>query len=166
MGQWRHNGLWIGAALGRGAGLGALWAGLVGGDPEGLVLGLGVVPAAVWNSLRLMPPVAGLRPWRALAMLPGFYWRSIVGGVDVARRAVDPRLPLAPGWLVQRVGLAPGGRVVLGSTVSLMPGTLAAGCDGDRLLVHALDRGADPGADLDAETARLASLHVRPPEGG
>ena len=166
MGRWWHRRLWLGAALGRGIGLGALWAGLVGGDPEGLVLGIGVVPAAVGCSLWLMPPLRGLRPWRGLALLPGFYWRSVVGGLDVARRALDPRLPLAPGWLVRQVDLGPGGRVVLGAGLSLMPGTLAAGCDGDRLLVHVLDRDADPGAELEAETARLARLRAPPAEGG
>ncbi len=155
--------LWIAALLGRGGVLGALWAGLVGGDPEGLALGLAVVPAAVWLSLLLMPPARGLRPWRVLGLLPGFYARSIVGGLDVARRAMDPRLPLAPGWLVQRVDLAPGGRVVLGAAVSLMPGTLAAGCDGDRLLVHVLDGDTDPAAALKGEVARLDRLYTRPP---
>lgn len=142
----------------RGAAFATLWTSLVGPDAEGLVLGLAVVPAAVALSLRLTPPVESVRPGRLLAVLPGFHLRSLMGGVDVATRAVSPRMPLAPGWVVSRVALSPAGRVVLGAQLSLMPGTLVAGSDGDRLLVHALDRAARPEDALRAEEARLASV--------
>lgn len=138
--------------------LGALWTGLVQGAGEGLVLGVLAVPLAVALSLRLMPPGRPLRPGRMLALLPGFHLRSVLGGVDVAQRALAPAMPLAPGWISVPVALPPAGRVVLGAELSLMPGTLAAGSEGGRLLVHVLDRTADPARAIRAEEARIAAV--------
>lgn len=149
----------MGSVLARATLFAGLWAGLVGVAVEGLVLGLAVVPAAVALSLRLMPVERPLRPGRLFGLLPGFHARSVLGGLDVAARAMAPRMPLAPGWVVAPVGLPPGGRVAMGASLSLMPGTLAAGSDGDRLLVHVLDATADHRAALHAEERRLARLY-------
>lgn len=142
----------------RGLSLALIWVGLTAGDPEGLALGLGVVPLAVALSLRLLPPARPLRPARLLALLPGFHARSVLGGIDVARRAFAPRMPLAPGWVSAEVALPPGGRVALGASLSLMPGTLVAGTEERRLLMHVLDREAAPLEALRAEEARLAGV--------
>lgn len=123
----------------RAALLGLLWFALVGPDVEALLPGLLAVGAATWLSLRLLPPISALRAWRILVMLPPFLWRSIVGGVDVARRAFHPRLPLKPGWVEAPSHLGGGGRAVLGGGFSLMPGTLVAGTRRGHLLVHCLD---------------------------
>lgn len=103
------------------------------------------VPAAVGVSLRLAPPrrprPAPVRRLLALARLVAwFLWRSAVGGVDVARRALSRPLDLRPGVVEHRLGLPEGaGRVLVVDMVSLMPGTLSARLDGDVLTVHALD---------------------------
>ncbi|WP_191084011.1 Na+/H+ antiporter subunit E [Roseococcus microcysteis] len=123
----------------RGLLLGLLWFVLVGPDPAALLPGLLAVGAATWLSLRLLPPVSALRAWRLALMLPPFLWRSLVGGVDVARRAFHPRLPLKPGWVEAPCRLGGGGRAVLGGGFSLMPGTLVAGTRRGQLLVHCLD---------------------------
>lgn len=151
------------SAVRRAVVLGAVWAGLVSGDPEGLTLGLAVVPAATWLSLHLLPPGNALRPLRIVAWLPGFHLGSLLGGLDVAARVLDPRLPLATGWLKAQAAPTAGGRVALGAVMSLMPGTLVAGSDGDRLVMHVLDRAADPEAALRREAARLAALHEGAP---
>ena len=153
-----RNGTRIASVIRRTVLLGALWAGLVGGAPDGVALGLLVVPASVALSLRLMPPGRGVRPGRLVALLPGFHLRSLLGGVDVARRALAPVIPLAPGWLSLPVTLSPAGRVALGAGLSLMPGTLAAGSEGTRLLVHVLDRGSDHGRAIRSEEARIAAV--------
>lgn len=123
----------------RAALLGLMWFALVGPDAGAVLPGLLAVGGATWLSLRLLPPVSALRAWRFLLMLPPFLWRSLVGGVDVARRAFDPRLPLKPGWMEAPCHLGGGGRAVLGGGFSLMPGTLVAGTRQGRLLVHCLD---------------------------
>lgn len=142
----------------RGAVFAALWLGLTGADPDGFWAGLLVVPAVVWLSRQLLPPGRGLRWGRVLALLPRFLWQSLVGGVDVARRAFDPRLPLRPGWRRVPVSLPDGARVALGAELSLMPGTLVAGAEGDALLVHLLDRDQDVDRAVAREAALLARL--------
>ncbi len=145
--------------------LGLVWLALTGGHPEALVLGLAAVPAAAALSLRLLPPGARRVSLAVLARLaPGFLARSVLGGVDVARRALDPRMPLAPGWVVVPSRLPAGpARVVVGGEFSLLPGTLVAGSRGGDLLVHALDTRQDVAGEIArAETELLAAL---PPAG-
>lgn len=133
-----------------------LWVILTG--TEALALGAVAVPAAGWLSLRLLPATRPIRIRALLAIGPGFAWRSLLGGLDVARRAFDPRLPLDPGWIEVPVDLPEGGRVALGGELSLMPGTLAAGSEGERLLVHVLDRGRDHAGAVRDEAARLGRV--------
>jgi len=125
--------------------LAAVWLILTAADPGGIAVGLVAVTAATWLSARLRPPHAPpLRPLRALILLPRFLWRSFLGGVDVARRAFDPRMPLAPGWFVVPARIPEGGpRVILGGEFSLLPCTLVAGTRGESYLVHVLDRNGD-----------------------
>lgn len=142
--------LGVRAGLMRGVGLFGFWLLLArpwSGEPGDapwaeLVLGVLATVAAVWTSLRLLPPSPGrLRPG-ALARLAGrFLWQSLAAGIDVARRAFDPRLPIAPGYLAYPVRLPDGPRRdAFGAFTSLMPGTLPVGTDPDGALVyHCLD---------------------------
>jgi multicomponent Na+:H+ antiporter subunit E len=98
----------------------------------------------VWrrtSALRLLPArLSAVRLLRAASLTPGFLWASFLGGIDVIGRAFHPRMPLNPGWIVHRSRLrSSGARVALGSDLSLMPGTLAAGGHGDALYIHCLD---------------------------
>ncbi|KPP88191.1 MAG: multicomponent Na+:H+ antiporter subunit MnhE [Erythrobacteraceae bacterium HL-111] len=114
-----------------------------------------MVPLALVLSLRLLPPGTPLRIVRVLRQLPHFVHQSLVGGIDVAWRALAPAMPIDPGWIAIRVDLPDGGRVALGGELSLMPGTLAAGTSGDMLLVHVLDRNSDAEAAIREEERRL-----------
>lgn len=118
-----------------------LWLALSAGEPASWPVGVLAVAAAVALSLRLLPPsVHTLRAGQALRLLLAFVRGSWAGGLDVARRALDPRLPLHPGWVRHPFVLEPGpSRTLLGDLLSLMPGTLAAGETREGLLVHALD---------------------------
>lgn len=143
------------AGLARAALFLALWLVLTGPDPAGLVFGFFAVAGATALSLRLLAPAPGRAPWRALPMLPGFVWRSLLGGVDVARRAIDPRMPLAPAWRRVPCRLSPGGRFLIGAEFSLMPGTLVAGCRRGAYLVHLLDARQPIEQFIGAEEIRL-----------
>jgi multicomponent Na+:H+ antiporter subunit E len=143
-----------------------IWLVLTGADPGGLVIGAVAVAAAAGLSLVLMPPRAGVALWPLAIMIPEFLWRSLLGGVDVARRVFNPRLPLSPGWKIMRTRLPDGGKAALGGEFSLMPGTLVAGSKGDRLLIHMLDTRQDITGDIAREEACFArSLRERDDDG-
>jgi multicomponent Na+:H+ antiporter subunit E len=66
-------------------------------------------------------------------------------------------MPLHPGFVRYQLTLEPGpSRVFLVNCLSLLPGTLSAELNGDELILHALDTGAD----VLAETRR-AELQVK-----
>ncbi|MDG4597621.1 MAG: Na+/H+ antiporter subunit E [Candidatus Contendobacter sp.] len=129
------------AAMARGAGFFGFWLLLIGPNPADLVAGLCAAAAATWTSLRLLPPGGGRLRYAALARLAlRFGQESIMGGVDVARRALSVRLPLRPGFVVYPVRLPPGPACnTFGALTSVLPGTLPAGVDHGALLYHCLD---------------------------
>jgi multicomponent Na+:H+ antiporter subunit E len=138
--------------------LGAVWGVLTAGEPKGLLLGAAAVPAALWMSLRLLPAERPWRLWRLVRHVPRFLAGSLRGGIDVARRAVLPRMPLAPGWIEVPLDLPDAGRAVIGGELSLMPGTLAAGSRGGRLLVHVLDTRAGFERTIPETAAAIAAV--------
>ena len=130
------------AVMIRGLGFLGFWVVLIGPDPVDLVAGLVTAAAATWASLRLSPPGNRRLRYAALVRLAQrFIQQSISGGWDVARRALDPRLPLRPGFVAYPVGLPPGSaRNAFCAFTSAMPGTLPTGVDERGALVyHCLD---------------------------
>jgi multicomponent Na+:H+ antiporter subunit E len=88
-----------------------------------------------------------------------FLRQSVLAGADVAWRALDPALPLRPGFRRCGVGLAPGpGRSAFCAYSSLVPGTLVAGAELDALCLHCLDVGQDVPAQVRAEEAVFAAV--------
>jgi multicomponent Na+:H+ antiporter subunit E len=70
-----------------------------------------------------------------------FLRQSIAAGIDVGLRALDPRLPLRPGFVVYQARLPPGTkRDAFCAIMSLLPGTLPCGpAQGNGLTIHCLD---------------------------
>jgi multicomponent Na+:H+ antiporter subunit E len=143
----------------------AIWLALSGGLLPGIVAAL----AATWISLRLMPPgPARLRLWALAEYALRFLVQSVLAGADVARRALDPRLPLQPGFVRYPVGLPVGARRNIFTTLtSLLPGTIPLGADdGGALVIHCLDTGQPVAAQLAAEEAMLVRVIGAPPGDG
>ena len=94
--------------------------------PSNLAFGLLATAGATWTSLWLLPPETGrVRIFVLLRLLPRFLWNSLVAGVDVARRAFSPSLPLAPGFVDYPVGLPRGSaRNAFELISSLLPGSV------------------------------------------
>jgi len=138
--------------------LGLIWVVLSGTQIKALVFGVAVVPAAVWLSLQLIPAQNPLRLWGLARHIPVFIWGSLRGGLDVALRAFSPSMGLRPGWVKVPVGLDEGGRVALGSELSLMPGTLSAGMREGRMLVHLLDKDAGFEDGIPQTEAAIAAM--------
>jgi multicomponent Na+:H+ antiporter subunit E len=75
-----------------------------------------------------------------IRFLPFFFWQSLQGGFDVARRVMDPRLPISPSFLHYVIRLPDeSARLFLAGAISLLPGTLSAELTGADLQVHILD---------------------------
>ena len=148
-------------AMARGAGLVVLWVVLTGGNPIDLAPGVVAALAATWVSFHLLPPGAiSVRPASLTRFTFRFLRQSVVAGVDVARRALDPRLPLHPGFVVYQPELPPGPSQHMFTTLmSLLPGTVPTGpAPGSGLLIHCLDVEQPITAQLAAEEALFSSV--------
>ncbi len=123
-----------------------LWWLITQGAVQAWLVGLPAVALAVLAATRLdhaaMPRIS-LRGLAAFLLL--FLRESIRGGLDVARRVLAPALRIKPGFVHYRTQLMdPRARVLLVSCISLLPGTLAAHLEQDRLDIHLLDLDVDP----------------------
>jgi multicomponent Na+:H+ antiporter subunit E len=148
--------------------LGGAWWALTEGRPGSLVVGLPSVLAAAALATWLVPwPERLVRPLPALRLAGWFAWQSVRGGLDVARRALSPSLPIDPQLVTLSTRLPPGAaRVLLADATSLLPGTLSVDLEDDRVLVHALAGGPEVIRDFRALEARIATLLGLPaPEG-
>jgi multicomponent Na+:H+ antiporter subunit E len=124
------------------AGFFAAWLTLGKNGPVDLLVGLGAALAAAWASLRLLPPGAWrLRPLPLLRLAARFLRQSIVGGADVAWRALAPRMPLRVGTVAYPVRLPAGlPRNAFNTLASVVPGTLPCGPNEDgACVIHCLD---------------------------
>ena len=135
-----------------------MWWILTDGAMGSWLVGAPVVLSATLVSVVLLPPFS----WSLtsiLRFLPFFLWRSLYGGMDVARRALHPRLPISPGMYDHRWRLPPGlPRVFMAHTVSLLPGTLSAELDEEHLRVHVLDQTVIIASELKVIEACVAEL--------
>lgn len=72
-------------------------------------------------------------------------WEITKANVEVARRILDPRLPISPRMIrvkaEQRHELS---RVIYANSITLTPGTVSVDTEGDMIMVHALTK---PAAD-------------------
>jgi multicomponent Na+:H+ antiporter subunit E len=149
----------------RALGFSVLWTIFTGGNPTDLVAGAVAASMATWASLRLLPPATGsVRPAPIIRFALRFLRQSAVAGVDVARRALDPRLPLNPGFIIYPVGLPHGpARNMFTSLMSLLPGTVPIGTtENGGVLIHCLDAGQPVAAQLTAEEALFAAVVGKP----
>jgi len=149
----------------RGTLLALFWWILSNGNLESWVVGGPVVLSATTLSLMLSP---GVRPpWRLsglISFVPFFIWRSICGSIDVARRALHPKVLLEPAFMDYSLSLPVGApRLFMANVVSLLPGTLSAELRGDCLKVHILDATVDAHKELQTLESRIANIFTSKP---
>ena len=156
----------VGPVLRRMAFFSAIWWLLVDGGVAAWGFGLLAIPAATAASLLLQPdrPVrlraAGLVPYAARFLI-----ESLVSGFDVARRALDPRLPLDPTFLEVPLSLAEETpRSLLAATVTMLPGTLTAEIERDHLVIHTIDRSAPVAARVRRMERLVGGLFAARPD--
>lgn len=150
-------------ALARGVAFFVLWMVLTQSTkPADLAVGALATFAATWLSLHLLAPAAGhLKFHRLLAFLPHFLWESARAGIDVARRAFAPRLPLHTGFVDCPLDFPPGqARNTFATITSLMPGTVPADATDEALTYHCLDTAQPVAEALRKEERRLAGALI------
>jgi multicomponent Na+:H+ antiporter subunit E len=148
-------------AVMRAVGFLVLWLIFNGGNPSELAAGAVAVWAATAASLRLLPPCTSrLRPAAVVRLALHFLWQSLVAGVDVARRALDPRLPVHSGMVLYPVSLPRGpARHTFTTLMSLLPGTVPTGLHSSGgLLIHCLDVEQPVAAQLATEETLLVQV--------
>jgi multicomponent Na+:H+ antiporter subunit E len=119
------------------------------GHWEPFLIGVGLLSCllvvALARRMRIVDPEGAplLLSIRALSYVPWLAWQIVKANVDVARRILNPRLPISPRVIrvktSQRSDL---GRVVYANSITLTPGTVSLRLEGDEIVVHALTREA------------------------
>lgn len=142
-----------------------LWWALTEGDTYNLWFGVFVVIVATLASLFLQP-VTGFRPWYLGGVLVFFVRESISGGVDVARRAFAPAMPINPGFteVVLRLPEGPQ-RVFLTNLLNITPGTVSVELLPESLRIHMLDTDMpieEKVREMEQLMAKLFSLRLGP----
>ena len=156
----------LATALGRGTAFFVLWMLLIqSAKPSDLAMGVLAAVCATWVSMRLLPPSSGgLHFGKLLALLPHFVWESLLAGMDVARRALSPRMPMNPGFVTCPLDVPPGfARNTFATITSNLPGTVATGEAEGELVYHCIDITAPVLEQLLNEERRLASALLADP---
>lgn len=154
----------------RAAGVGTVLFGtwlLWSGHTEALLLGLGILSCVlvVMLSLRMgLVDDEGPRlavAWRLARYAPWLLWQIVKANVDVARRILNPKLPIAPRLIrvhtQQRSAL---GRTIFANSITLTPGTVSIDLDGEDIVVHALTAEAARELQEGTMNRRVAGLEA------
>ncbi len=146
------------AILSRGILFLLIWWILTDGSVPSLWIGVPAVFLAVTASMKLIPPVP-FDGFELFRFVPFFLLHSLLGGVDVARRAFQPDLPIAPELIEYPMRLPPGLPLVfMTNVISLLPGTLSVAIDRSVLKLHVLDGSKDYVTELKALEQGVARL--------
>jgi multicomponent Na+:H+ antiporter subunit E len=119
-----------------------IWSFVVGqATLYALVLGVLCALAVAWVDLHRSPSTARPFPWaRLVPYVPWLIVRMVQSGWHMTRLILHPRLPIDPQIISYKPRLRqPAGLVLLGNSITLMPGTITAEITSDQLLVHAID---------------------------
>jgi multicomponent Na+:H+ antiporter subunit E len=144
-----------------------LWL-LWSGHYTPLLLSLGVVSSVLVLSIAMRMKVvdqeiAALRlvP-RSLLYVPWLLWEVVKANVDVARRILNPKLPINPRVIRVKTGQKQDlGRVIYANSITLTPGTVSIDTEGHTITVHALTKETAEGletGEMDRRVTRLEGL--------
>lgn len=129
------------------------WIALTGGwDGEQLLVGAVICYIALYLRYSIVPPATtrtqlkplGIRQWLLLVWMIAGYLRYLFievvkANVQVAIIVLNPQMPLSPSFIAYHPRInSDWGRVLLGNSISLTPGTLTVELEDGDYLVHAL----------------------------
>ena len=97
--------------------------------------------------------------FRFFLYLPWLLKEILVANINVARVILSPSLPISPIMVVfgssQKTDL---GRVLYANSITLTPGTITTGIDGDKLEIHALTWRDVDGREEDEMDRRVSAV--------
>ncbi|MCG8593368.1 MAG: Na+/H+ antiporter subunit E [Kiloniellales bacterium] len=102
--------------------------------------------------------------WRILAYWVWLIWEIVKSNIDVARRILDPALPISP--CMVRVKTTQGsdlGQVIYANSITLTPGTVSIVVDDDGILVHAVAKELADDLETGEMDRRVTAVETRPP---
>lgn len=125
----------------RATALGVVWWLLTGGGLLSWMIG---IPAIILSLMvtRFLPsmPSFHFRIGGAFHFLSFFLQQSILSGIDVAMRTINPKCALAPNLIKYKFQISNGfARIFFTNTISLLPGTLSVDILDENILIHVLD---------------------------
>lgn len=138
-----------------------LWVILSAANWKSPAFALLTIVAASGTSLFLWPATKRDIRWSRIPALAVYFVRgSFVGGLDVARRAFSPGMPLQPEFISYETTLAnEAGQVLFTWMIGLMPGTVCVDWENDRhLTVHVIDRSMYNRNDLRELESRIGAV--------
>ncbi len=140
----------------------AVWL-LLSGHYTPLLIGFGVGSCALTVYIAMRMDVADHEgvpiDWvgRFLLYLPWLLKEILVANISVAKVILSPSLPISPIMVVfrstQKTDL---GRVLYANSITLTPGTITTGVEGDQLEIHALTWQAVDGREEDEMDLRVS----------
>ncbi len=96
--------------------------------------------AALFSSAQSFPAVTPKKIIYSILYVFYLFISIIKSNFDVARRVVQPVIPLNPGIVRVRTRLKSAiGRMILANSITLTPGTLTVDIQGDHLFIHWID---------------------------
>lgn len=146
----------------------AVWLVLTGSDLASWVVGLPAVFLATGVSLAVSPSSSPTLSFIGVcSFIPFFIRQSALSGIDVMRRALSRQLAVNPGLVSYTTFLPEGSaRIFFVNTISLLPGTLSANIQEDKVTVHTIDRNLSIWANMQNLELRIAILwRVMPQQG-
>ena len=146
--------------------LAGVWL-LLSGHYDPLILTFGVFSCALVTYLalrfRLVDPESYPlhMGWRLVAYWGWLIVEIVKANYDVARRVLDPRLPIDPRLFETKMSQTSDlGRVIYANSITLTPGTISLDLGDDRILVHALTREGQDAVETGEMDAKVAALET------
>lgn len=144
-----------------------LWL-LLSGHYVTLILALGFLSCVLAVAIALRMDIVGrethpvhLHP-RVLLYGIWLVWEITKANFDVARRILDPRLPISPNLLrIKATQESDLGRASYANSITLTPGTVCIGVEGDTIEVHALTEEAAEAlstGEMDRRVTKIETL--------
>lgn len=114
-------------------------------DPQEVFVGLIVaaVISLISSDIAGKEPKKWFQPKRYLYLIVYlfyFIWQMIKSNIDVAKRVINPKLPIKPGIVKVKTKLKTNsGKLALANSITLTPGTLTVDIIDDFLYIHWID---------------------------